>query len=39
VFAYGLGDAAASQNLAALKSQMVLLFWYWFTQVILKKRP
>ena len=27
------------KSLALLKSRLVLPFWYWLTQVVLKKRP
>ena len=33
MFAYGPADATAS------KSRLVLPFWYWLTEVVLKKRP
>jgi len=33
LFAYGPADATAS------KSRLVLPFWYWLTEVVLKKRP
>ena len=33
MFAYGPADATAS------KSKLVLPFWYWLTEVVLKKRP
>jgi len=26
-------------SLASFKSRLVLLFWYWLTQVVLEKRP
>ena len=42
MFAYGPADATASQNptsLASFKFRLVLLFWYWLTQIVLEKRP
>jgi len=37
-FAYGTGNATITPStLASLKSRMVLPFWYWLTQVVLKK--
>jgi len=31
-------DATASQNSIICQSRLLLLFWYWLTQVVLEKR-
>jgi len=37
--AYGPADATATQSLAAIKSRLVLNFWYRLTWVVLEKGP
>ena len=42
MFAYGPADVTASQNAVTsclIQIQIGLLFWYWFTLVVLEKRP
>ena len=43
MFAYGPADVTAipkpPSSFASFESRLVLLLWYWLTQVVLEKRP